>query len=119
MRPKKPIKPGDLSQPVGSSRGSVWKKHAGPEFASQYEPDGSLLIDPVTQETVAEIDLTDTDNVSIEVVIDSPETSPDQPAPRPIVDQPTYTWLSERSIEGRTYRRTDRRALVVSGGDSA
>ena len=76
--------------------------HAGPEHSDQYEPDGKIVIDPLTHATVAHVDLTE----------DEPTVDLD-PTPAVEIVEPvpmfTYRWTSERTIEGRTYRRTDRK----------
>lgn len=104
-RPNKPINPGRLEEPVASSRGSTWAKHKGPEHAAQFEPDGAILIDAVTQETVAHIDLTvEPESASVVEVV--PEVLDVQTPQKPAAPV-RYRWESERSIEGRLYRRTD------------
>ena len=100
-RPTKNITPGSLTDPVPAARSRVWRKHAGPEHSSQYEPDGTILVDAMTHETVAEIDLTDVESPVIEV---KETTSLDVVEPEPVV---TRVWVTERTIEGRTYRRSD------------
>jgi len=98
-RPTKPIQQGSLTEPVAASRSRTWRKHAGPEHASQYDPDGTILVDSLTHETVAEVDLTDAaePTVSIAPVEAVVETAP------PV----TYSWQSDRSIDGRMYHRHD------------
>lgn len=109
-RPSKNITPGSLTDPVPAARSKVWRKHAGPEHASQYEPDGTVLVDALTQETVAEIDLTDVDRpkvtvLPVERVVE--EAEPVVKEAEPVVN---LVWTSDRSIEARVYHRSD--ALV-------
>lgn len=85
-----------------AARSSVWKKHAGPEHSSQYEPDGTVLVDAMTHETVEVIDLAEVEareaaKVPVQV---EPEAIPVEP-------KVAYTWTTERVIDGRTYRRSD------------
>ncbi len=101
-RPNKPIKPGPLSQPVAASRGSKWAKYAGPENAAQYEPDGVIMVDAFTQETVTEVDVSAPEPV-VTVSEDIPVRLVEPLAPRV-----TYSWESDRTIEGRSYHRIDR-----------
>jgi len=109
-RPNKPISSGRLEDPVSNSRGSTWAKHAGPEHSDQYEPDGALLIDALTQETVAHVDLTAESEPMIEI----------REAPSPTVDaltppaSTTYRWESNRTIDGRIYHRLDTKVVVAS-----
>lgn len=101
-RPNKPINPGQPVKLVVASRGSVWNKHAGPEHAEQYEPDNVIFVDPLTSETVTEVDVTDdspTVTVAPEVLVTLVE---------PIAPKVEYDWQSKRWIEGRTYHRLDR-----------
>ncbi len=107
-RPGKSINSSPLHQPVAASRGARWSKHAGPEHADQYEPDSSVMIDAVTQETEVQIDLVEP--AAAEAAAPAPATI--EPPLRPIPE----VWTSDRVIEGRTYRRTDR--LVPSDVDS-
>lgn len=104
-RPNKPINPGQPVKLVVASRGSVWNKHAGPENAAQYEPDGRIFVDEVSRETftevVTEVDVrNDTPVVTVapQIAVKVIETIP---------SKVIYDWQSERSIEGRTYRRMD------------
>ncbi|KAA3637740.1 MAG: hypothetical protein DWP92_07310 [Armatimonadetes bacterium] len=100
-RPNKPIQPASLTDPVSASRGNTWRKHAGPEFASQYEPDGTILVDPMTHETVAIVDLSD-----VEAPVVSVGTEPQSPVSE-IPREAPLVWTSQRSIEGRSYSRLD------------
>lgn len=104
-RPDKHIQQGSLTEPVTASRSRTWVKHAGPEFASQYDPDGSILVDAMTHETVAEVDLTDAERPVVSIAPPPPALIE---APAPIV----HTWETERTIEGRMYHRVD--SLVPS-----
>ena len=100
-RPTKRIEPGSLTDPVVAARSSVWRKHASPEHAAQYEPDGAILVDALTHETVAHVDLTEVSKPTVSLVEDVPPPAPEV--------QPTisFVWTSERTIDGRTYRRSD------------
>lgn len=100
-RPNKPIHPASLTEPVAASRGNTWRKHAGPEFASQYEPDGTILVDPMTHETVAIIDLTDVEAPTVSMT-----SEPRTPVPEIRMAVP-LVWTSQRSIDGRSYSRVD------------
>ena len=99
-RPDKPINSSPLYRPVAASRGSRWSKHASPEHAAQYEPDPSVVVDPVTQETVFQIDLAEPE------VVEVPDAAP--MLVEPVAPPKPEEWTSERVIEGRIYRRTDR-----------
>lgn len=103
-RPTKSITPGSLTDPVAAARSSVWRKHASPEHAAQYEPDGAILVDALTHETVAHVDLTEVSKPTVRLVEDPSSSMPEV---EPVV---AHVWVSERAIEGRTYRRSD--ALV-------
>jgi hypothetical protein len=108
-RPNKPVELGSLTDPISASRPSSWRKHAGPEFASEYEPDGAILVDALTHETVAVVDVTDAESpkVAIEPGLAESDLAPSSP---PVV----LEWTSERSIDGRTYRRVDEIVPVSS-----
>ena len=108
-RPNKPINPGPLTQPVSASRGSTWAKHAGPEHSDQYEPDGLILVDAMTHETVTEIDVRD--DVPVVTVSEDVEIT----LVEPLTPTVTYVWESSRTIEGRTYRRFDELVPAGSG----
>ena len=105
-RPNKPINSWQLSEPVVASRGSKWDKHAGPEHAAQYEPDGRILVDAMTHETVTEVDVRDESpvvTVAPEITVDLVER---------LEPKVSYDWQSERWIEGRTYHRLDQLVAV-------
>jgi hypothetical protein len=87
---------------VVASRGSVWNKHAGPEHAEQYEPDGVIYVDSLTHETVTEVDVTEESpvvTVAPQVVVKLVE---------PIAPKVRHDWQSLCEIDGRTYRRADK-----------
>jgi hypothetical protein len=69
-----------------------------------------MLVDAVTQETVAHVDLTvdQEPDATVEVVPVEIPTPPSRVRPT------RYRWESERSIEGRVYRRTDTRVPDVA-----
>ena len=102
-RGDKKISQGSLSEPIVSARARVWTKYGGPENADQFEPDGQVTIDPLTQATV-EVDLT----------AEAPTVEVSKPEPAPVfVPKPVeYEWTSERSVEGRVYHRKDGRSPV-------
>ncbi|MCZ7532860.1 MAG: hypothetical protein M5U23_05575 [Acidimicrobiia bacterium] len=109
-RPNKPIHSSPLSEPVAASRGNTWRKHAGPEFASQYEPDRTILVDPMTHETVAIIDLNDVEEPVVSIASASQEPVPEVHKSVPLV------WTTQRSIDGRSYSRVD---VLVPQNDDA
>ncbi len=100
-RPNKPIHQASLTEPVTASRGNTWRKHAGPEFASQYEPDGTILVDPMTHETVAIIDLSDVEAPVVSITSEQQASDPEIHRAVPLV------WTSQRNIDGRNYSRVD------------
>ena len=102
-RPSKSITPGSLTDPVPAARSSVWRKHAGPEHSAQYEPDGTLLVDAMTHETVEVIDLTE-----VEARRAAKARVPVEPAVAQLECVVAYEWVTERSVDGRTYRRSDK-----------
>jgi hypothetical protein len=105
-RSDKPISTGNLSDPVSSARGRNWASHAGPEHSDQYEPDGLVAVDQLTQETVeGVIDLVDPDAPKVTVVDRKLNPTPVEPIPE-------YEWTTVRTIEGRMYMRLDERYQV-------
>ncbi|MDA2979353.1 MAG: hypothetical protein O3B42_06295 [Actinomycetota bacterium] len=108
-RPNKPIERGSLADPISASRPSSWRKHAGPEFASQYEPDGVILVDPMTHESVSVVDVTDAESLKVSIA-----PGPIGAGLEPLAPPVTLEWKSERSIDGRTYHRVDEMVPVTS-----
>jgi hypothetical protein len=108
-RPNKPVELGSLTDPISASRPSSWRKHAGPEFASEYEPDGVILVDAMTHETVAVVDVTDAESPKVSIAPGSMGAGL-EPLPPPTA----LEWKSERSIDGRTYHRVDEMVPVSS-----
>ncbi len=120
-RPDKQINSrGPLYAPVSSSRAVVWKKHAGPETAEvsdEPSPAMEITIDDLTVSTVSTQAAPPPDGTSKWV---TRATSAQLPRADDVADsvamgsgtrrepQPTRTeWVVTRSIEGRTYRRSD------------
>lgn len=108
-RPNKPVELGSLTDPITASRPSTWRKHAGPESADEYEPDGAILVDALTHETVEEIDLTPVDTPLVTI---APTAGGFAREPAPVAVP--REWTSGRAIEGRAYRRVDELAPVSS-----
>lgn len=102
-------------QLVVASRGSRWEKHAGPENAAQYEPDGLILVDPMTHESVTEIDVRENEPVVTVAQEISMTVVDSEPEPEIKV---RYDWESERSVEGRTYSRSDSLVPVDAPAES-
>lgn len=110
-RPDKPINSGGrLDGEVSSSRAHTWTKHGGPESVDGFRgaPSSSTVevtVDDVTiVETPAEAQPTKWERRATAAHI------PDDEAFTPRVE-PVREWVVLRTIEDRTYRRTD--ALTV------
>jgi hypothetical protein len=111
-RSDKPISTGNLTDPIASARSRTWTSHASPEDADAFEPDGTSFVDPLTQEPVAAV-VNLLDPSEPVVSIQPPEPRFGRLASRPaFVAVPVYEWTTVRSIEGRTYMRTDERHQV-------
>ena len=101
-RPNKPVELGSLTDPISASRPSSWRKHTSPEFASEYEPDGAILVDALTHETVAVVDVTDAESPKVEIEHGLAVTDL-----APSSASVALEWTSVRSIDGRSYHRVD------------
>lgn len=109
-RPDKQINPGRLDGPVSSGRAQVWTKYGGPETVEGHRGAPSSTEPVVVEVTVDDITITDYPDES-----DSKYTTrstaahgigvDDDAKDKPVefVDE----WVVNRSIEGRTYHRTD------------
>jgi hypothetical protein len=116
-RPDKQISNrGPLDGPVSASRPVVWKKYAGPETIEVSDDPSApmeVTIDGLTISTQpspppGEISKWATRATSAQLPLANDEVEgPVEPVGRP-EPQPTRTeWVVTRTIDGRTYRRTD------------
>jgi hypothetical protein len=108
-RPNKPVELGSLTDPISPSRPSSWRKYGGPENSSDYEPDGAVLVDSLTHETVAVVDLTDAESPEVSIAPEPLGADLETVAPPILLE-----WTSERSIDGRKYHRDDNLVPVSS-----
>ena len=109
-RPDKEINPGRLDGPVSSGRSEVWTKYGGAETVEGHRSPPSSTESVVVEVTVDDITVTDYPDDS-----DTKYTTRSTAAhgigiaddlkekPVEFVDE----WVVNRSIEGRTYHRTD------------
>lgn len=117
-RPDKRIVPGpDVGAPTGGARSYRWTKYDGPETADNVRSTPSTLevtVDDITvvTSTTEEISKFDARGTAAHVIpIEEAE-----PVKR--VTELRKEWVTERSIDGRTYRRTDASMLVEVEVDS-
>ena len=117
-RPDKPInRRGSLDEEGSSSRGTTWTKHGGPETLETFRGSPSSVEVTVDDITVVE---TSGETAPLPSKWEARSTSaqlpataevPEDPQPAQPAREPVSEWVVVRTIEGRTYRRTD--ALTV------
>ena len=113
-RPNKPINNrGPLDAPASSSRAATWTKHGGPETAGNVRGAPSAIEATETVELVVE-DITIIESASVDDQLskwDRRGTAAHIPNDDAVIGLPPRAthkeWVVERSVEGRTYRRTD------------
>lgn len=117
-RPDKPINSrGRLEDDTSSSRAHSWTKHGGPETTGGFRGapstievtvDDLTIIDP-PPEALSQPSKWDSRGTAAQLPVTA--NVPDEPQPIGPVEEPVREWVVLRSIEDRTYRRTD--ALTV------
>lgn len=115
-RPDKPInsRP-SLDGPVTSSRPTRWTKHGGPETVDGFRGAPSSVEVTVDDLTVITSDPAQVEQPSKwEQRGTSAHIAEPEDTVSPGSTQRRREWVSDRRIDGRTYRRTD--ALVIVGG---
>lgn len=117
-RPDKPINSrGRLDEATSPSRAASWTKHGGPETLGGFRGapssievtvDDITIVDPPV-EAITEPSKWEQRGTAAQI----PATAgqPVDPQPRVPVREPVTEWVVLRTIDGRTYRRTD--ALTV------
>lgn len=113
-RPDKNIRPGQLDEPVSSARSHSWTKYGGPETVEGHKGgQGSVEV------TVDDITVTEHGG-KFESKYTTRGTSAHGMGVVDDVDSPPVEvvrkWIVDRTVEGRTYRRTDRLVMIELGG---
>lgn len=125
-RPDKPINSGGrLDGPASSSRGTTWTKHGGPEGLEGFRGAPSSI--EVTVDDITIVEEPEAPTTDEAPVGDAEPTAPlskwDQrgtAAHIPVEDpvpaaEPVMEWVVLRTIEDRTYHRTDALTEVPAG----
>ena len=115
-RPDKPINSrGRLDDDVSSSRAHSWTKHGGPESVDGFRgaPSSSVEV------TVDDITIIDDGPAAQVSKWDQRATAAHIPLDDPITPraEPEREWVVLRTIEGRTYRRTDALTVVEASSE--
>ena len=111
-RPDKPIRPGRLDDPVSPSRAQAWTKHGGPGGQTGFRGAPSDLEIEVDDITVVQ----ESEELPDATKYDARATAAHLLYDEDYVETPVFEvvrhWTVTRSIEGRTYTRSDAATYV-------
>ncbi len=113
-RADKKITPGRLDGPATPSRGRSWSKYGRIETVDAHDGDTTEVIVDISGNVDQDVESTVTSSKYAERSFGAqlpplPEDDDDDQEPEPVF---VTEWVSQRSIDGRTYRRHDE--LVTS-----
>jgi hypothetical protein len=119
-RPDKQIDPGQLDGPVSSPRAQSWTKYGGAETVEGHRGAPSSDDPVIVEVTVDDITVTDyPDGMTSKYTTRGTAAHGIGLPPEDLINTPVRfvtEWVIDRTVEGRTYHRTDRLVMVQLEG---